>query len=304
MLQKEVCQRLAAPCGGEGYGGLTLLVQQHWIVQILRIIPPGAFKPRPKVDSAVIRLTPRPAESLPVFDRRLFDRLVRTGFSQRRKLLKNVLQEPPQGWPELLRALGKRETLRAEELSLEEWVALARHYEGRHDADRGQQAHEMFDVVNEGNEVTGQAPRGDVHAKNLRHRAVHVFVLNKHGELWLQLRSHLKDVHPLRWDSSAAGHLDAGESYAAAAVRELQEELGIEAATEHVGDIPATERTGWEFVELHRARHNGPMNYAPDEIASGAFFRAEQIQDWIAARPEDFAGGFIECFRLWRNLRH
>ncbi len=302
MLQKEVCDRLAARCGDEGFGSLSLLVQQHWRVEVLRVIPPSAFKPRPRVDSAVIRLTPRPPGSLPVFDRILFDRLVRSGFSQRRKQMKKLLPPAPGGWELLVAALGKEPTLRAEELSLEEWVALTRHYEGRRDEDCGQRATEIFDVVDENNRVIAQAPRGEVHARGLRHRAVHVFVRNKHRELWLQQRSHLKDVHPLRWDSSAAGHLDAGEGYAAAAARELKEELGIEAPTAHIADIPATERTGWEFVELHLAQHGGPMQFAPDEIACGAFFTPGQIREWIAARPEDFAPGFIECFRRFEAV--
>jgi len=301
MLQKEVCDRLSARCGEGGFGSLSLLVQQHWLVEVLRVIPPSAFKPRPKVDSAVVRLIPRPPGSLPVFDRVLFDRLVRSGFSQRRKQLKKLLPPAPAGWEALAAALGKQATLRAEELSLEEWVALTRYYEGRSEEDRGQRATEVFDVVDENNRVIARAPRGEVHAKGLRHRAVHVFVFNRHGELWLQRRSHLKDVHPLLWDSSAAGHLDTGETYAAAAVRELKEELGIEAATERIADIPATDRTGWEFVELHRARHDGPMHFAPDEIACGAFFRPEQVSGWIAARPGDFAPGFLECFKAWRE---
>jgi 16S rRNA (adenine1518-N6/adenine1519-N6)-dimethyltransferase len=254
------------------------------------------------VDSAIIRLTPREPGSLPVFDRRIFDRLVRVAFSQRRKKITNVLEAPSQGWDPVLHALGKNENLRAEELTLEEWVQLTRHFESRHNEDRGQRHDEIFDIVNERNEVIGQAKRGEVHAKKLLHRAVHIFVFNKHGELWLQRRSHLKDVHPLAWDSSAAGHLDTGESYAAAAVRELKEEIGIEATTECIAQIPASEMTGHEFVELHRARHNGPMHFAPDEIASGAFFRPEQITNWIAARPLDFAGGFIECWRAWQTV--
>ena len=304
MLQKEVCDRLAARSGDEGYGALSLLVQQHWNVELLRVVPPDAFKPRPRVDSAIIRLTPREPGSLPVFDRKVFDRLVRLAFTQRRKKLTNVLPEPPNGWSAVLSAMGKKETLRAEELTLEEWVRLARHFENRHEEDRGQRHDEIFDVVNDRNDVIGTAPRGEVHAKKLLHRAVHIFVFNKHGELWLQQRSHLKDVHPLAWDSSAAGHLDSGETYSASASRELKEEIGIEAPTECIAKIPACEMTGWEFVELHRAHHNGPMHFAPDEIACGAFFRPEQITNWIAARPQDFATGFIECWNAWQRLAH
>ncbi|HSJ03915.1 MAG: 16S rRNA (adenine(1518)-N(6)/adenine(1519)-N(6))-dimethyltransferase RsmA [Verrucomicrobium sp.] len=301
MLQKEVCQRLAARQEDDAYGGLSLVVQHDWEVEILRIISPEVFKPRPKVDSAIVRFTPRPHGDLPVHDRALFDRLVRMGFSQRRKQLKNLLPETPGGWDSLMSNLSKPPTIRAEELTLWEWVALTRHYEGRHEEDRGQKASEIFDVVNEQNEVIGQAPRGEVHAKGLRHRAVHIFVFNKHGDLWLQQRSYLKDVHPLTWDSSAAGHLDAGEDYATCAVRELHEEIGITAPTTCIAKVPACEATGWEFVELHRAEHNGPMKFAPDEIINGNFFKVTDIQSWIEARPQDFATGFIECFRLWRG---
>jgi 16S rRNA (adenine1518-N6/adenine1519-N6)-dimethyltransferase len=90
------------------------------------------------VDSAVILITPRDPASLPVFDRALFDRLVRAGFSQRRKQMKNLMPEPPGGWIAMVEALGVPPTVRAEELSLEQWVAVARWYEQRTEKDRGQ----------------------------------------------------------------------------------------------------------------------------------------------------------------------
>ncbi|HYF37430.1 MAG TPA: 16S rRNA (adenine(1518)-N(6)/adenine(1519)-N(6))-dimethyltransferase RsmA, partial [Prosthecobacter sp.] len=240
MLQKEVCDRLAAKVGDDSYGALSVLVQRDWQVEMLRVVPPEVFKPKPKVDSAVVRFTPRDPSTLPVCDRRQFERLVRLGFGQRRKQLKNLLPEAPGGWQSLADALGKSPTMRAEELSLEQWVQLTRHYEQRSGADLGQKATEMFDVVNERNEVTGQLPRGEVHARGLLHRAVHVFVINSRGEIFLQKRSHLKDVSPLKWDSSAAGHLNPGEGYGACAVRETFEEAGIRVdATECVAQLPA-----------------------------------------------------------------
>ena len=303
MLQKEVCQRLAATLDSDSYGALSILVQADWNVEFLRVVGPEVFIPRPRVDSAVIRLTPRTPGSLPVYDRAIFHRLVRAGFSQRRKQLKNLLPEVPHGgWEALASSLRASLTTRAEELSLAQWVDMARWYEGRRDADKGQKATEMFDVVNERNEVIGQKPRGEVHATGLLHRAVHVFVFNKHGDVYLQKRSHLKDVHPLVWDSSAAGHLDVGETYAACALREGKEELGIDlSSTIKAADIPATERTGMEFVELHVARHNGPMRYAPDEIDCGEWFKPAVVSEWISARPQDFATGFIECWQAWEK---
>jgi len=300
MLQKEVCDRLCAKLGDDAYGGLSLLVQKDWDVQLLRVVPPEVFKPKPKVDSAVVCFTPRQPGSLPVFDRSWFDRLVRMGFSQRRKQLKNLLPDAPGGWSALIEKLAVPLTVRAEELSLAQWVDVARWYEQRHEIDRGQKATEMFDVVNERNEVIGQKPRGEVHASGLLHRAVHVFVFNKRGEVYLQKRSHLKDVHPRVWDSSAAGHLDVGESYATCALREVKEELGIEvASTRKIADVPATEKTGWEFVELHCTDHNGPMRFAPDEIEVGEWFATHDVSAWISARPQDFATGFIECWDAW-----
>lgn len=304
MLQKEVCQRLSARCGDDAYGSLSLLVQQHWNVSLLRVVPPQVFKPRPRVDSAVVMFTPRDPATLPVYDSAIFRRVVRFGFTQRRKQLKNVLPDVPHGgWEALAAAIGADHMVRAEALDMNQWIQIARWYEGRTEQDRGQKATEMFDVVDENNVVIGQRPRGEVHAQGLRHRAVHVFVFDKHGQVYLQKRSHLKDVHPRTWDSSAAGHLDVGESYADCALREAKEELGINVTrTVKVADIPATERTGMEFVELHAARHDGSMHYAPDEIEAGQWFKPEVVTDWVATRPQDFATGFIECWKAWTAL--
>ena len=83
-------------------------------------------------------------------------------------------------------------------------------------------AEEIFDIVNEKDEVIGRLPRSQVHREGHRHRAVHVLVFNKRGELFLQKRSVLKDSFPGRWDSSASGHLDSGEEYDACSIRELR----------------------------------------------------------------------------------
>lgn len=302
MLQKEVCLRLAAPCGANEYGGLSVLVQQDWDVELLRIVPPEVFIPRPKVDSGVIRLRPRDPAALPVYDRAWFDRLVRMGFGQRRKQLKNLLPEAPNGWAALTEMLGMPPTVRAEELSLPQWVQLARWYEGRQTVDAGQKATEMFDVVDENNQVVQQLPRGEVHSRGLRHRAVHIFVINPRGDIYLQRRSHLKDVAPLKWDSSAAGHLNVGESYADAAVRELHEELGIRVENTTLSAvIPAGEGTDNEFVELRIAHHPGPVKVQPEEIHSGTWFPPAVIDDWVKARPEDFAKGFVTCWKAWMS---
>jgi 16S rRNA (adenine1518-N6/adenine1519-N6)-dimethyltransferase len=140
-----------------------------------------------------------------------------------------------------------------------------------------------------------------VHGDNLRHRAVHILIFNRAGEAYLQKRSRWKDRHRLLCDSSAAGHVDAGEEYDSAAVRELKEELGIATELQRVTKLPASERTDQEFIWLYRGTHEGPFRLAPSEIECAEFFPPAIISDWIRVRPEDFAPGFAECWVACQN---
>jgi len=136
---------------------------------------------------------------------------------------------------------------------------------------------------------------------NLRHRAVHVFIFNRAGELFLQKRSRWKDRHALLWDSSAAGHVNAGEDYDETAVRELEEELGVTATLGRVVKLACSEKTGWEFIWLYRGEHDGPFQLAKAEIEYGEFFPIEIVDRWVKARPEEFAPGFLECWTEFRG---
>lgn len=313
-LQKELAERLSAVPRTKAYGALTLLIGLRWKVKYARTLPAKVFTPVPNVESAVVTLTPREPNELPPCDSARFRRLVKLGFSQRRKLLRKNLGGEIKDWPAFVGALGLLETVRAEELSLEQWIALTNLSAGLSPdlpaatnkalAAQAQDVHgEIFDVVDKDDQVTGTASRHDVHTQKLLHRAVHIFVFNRRGELFLQRRSRWKDVHPRRWDSSAAGHVNSGQTYEGTAQRELIEELGVEAPVESLARIAACEGTGWEFVELYRANHAGPFTLHPAEIESGDWFTLEQIDRWIAARPEDFATGFLECWRAFQERR-
>jgi 16S rRNA (adenine1518-N6/adenine1519-N6)-dimethyltransferase len=307
-LQRELAERLSAEPRTKEYGALTLLIGRRWQIKYLKTLPGSVFFPAPKVDSAIVRITPRPPDQVSPCDGPRFTILVKQGFSQRRKQLRKMLASYALDWTKLTTELGVPETVRAEELSLEQWIALtnfvthgstARAAGG---AAGAQDVHgEIFDVVDGADQVVRTASRHAVHTGKLLHRAVHIFVFNRCGELFLQRRSRWKDMHPRKWDSSAAGHVNSGQHYDETAPRELDEELGVKAAVTLVGSISAREETGWEHVRLYRAAHDGPFTLEPAEIETGGFFTLEQVRRWVAARPGDFADGFLECFRLFQH---
>ncbi len=123
MLQKEVVERLAATPGSKDYGRLSVIMQYHCRVEALFRVPPGAFNPPPKVESAVVRLTPWAAPPVAVQDLAQFQRVVTQAFSQRRKTLRNTLKGLVDA--ETMQALGIDPTRRAETLDLAEFAALA-----------------------------------------------------------------------------------------------------------------------------------------------------------------------------------
>ncbi len=300
MLQKELAGRLSARPRSSEYGALTIQVQARYRVECLRTIRASVFLPQPEVDSALVRLEPRSSGELPAFDQTIFRNLVTAGFSQRRKQLQKLLRDSVPDWGQAAQVIQCDPRARAEELAVEQWIALANLVRPVQPAARPVGSAERFPVVDENDTVIGDAPRSEVHGNNLRHRAVHILIFNGAGELFLQKRSRWKDRHPLLWDSSAAGHVEAGEEYDEAAVRELQEELGVQAELHRLTRLPASGRTGQEFIWLYRAEHEGPFQLAADEIEAGRFFPPRLVTQWIEARPQEFAPGFLECWKAGR----
>jgi len=300
MLQKEMARRISAAPGTSDYGALSLVVQLQYRVEFLRAVPASVFLPEPDVDSAFVRITPRLLDELSPHDPETFFRLVRLGFSQRRKQLRNLLREEIPAWADAAATIGFDARTRAEQLSLEQWIALAERSRSRTPTGTVASASERFPVVDENDEFVSDAPPGEVHGNNLRHRAVHLFIFNRLGELFLQKRSRWKDRHPLLWDSSAAGHVEAGEEYDTTAARELNEELGVGTELTRVAKLPASKLTGQEFIWLYRGEHEGPFQLAKTEIEHGEFFPLEVISRWINARPQDFAPGFLECWKAFQ----
>jgi 16S rRNA (adenine1518-N6/adenine1519-N6)-dimethyltransferase len=123
MLQKEVVDRMAAGPGSKVYGRLGVMLQAYCRVTPLFDVPPGAFHPPPKVDSAVVRLVPKPAAEIAVGNHAMFARVVRDAFGQRRKTLRNALSNVCDA--DAIAAAGIEPTLRAEQVPVAAFVALA-----------------------------------------------------------------------------------------------------------------------------------------------------------------------------------
>src|SRR5690554_2771413 len=123
MLQKEVVERLCAAPGSKDWGRLSIMVQYHCQVEHLFNVGPGAFNPPPKVDSAIVRLTPHASLPCPVQNYRALELVVRQAFSQRRKTLRNTLRQllPDSA----LASAGVDGSLRPEQLDLAAFVRLA-----------------------------------------------------------------------------------------------------------------------------------------------------------------------------------
>ncbi len=160
---------------------------------------------------------------------------------------------------------------------------------------------EIFDVVNERDEVIDRQPRGEVHRLGLKHRATHVLVYNARGDVFLQKRSMQKDRQPGLWDSSASGHLNSGEDYDACAVRELREEIGLAVAQplERLFKIAACAETDQEFVWVYRCQSDGPFALNAEEIERGGWFAPAEVTRWMAERPLDFAGALLLIWKKW-----
>ncbi|MGB7838279.1 MAG: 16S rRNA (adenine(1518)-N(6)/adenine(1519)-N(6))-dimethyltransferase RsmA [Terrimicrobiaceae bacterium] len=293
-LQKEVAERLVALPRTKQFGAMTVCASRRWTIRCAKKFPPSVFHPQPQVASAVVVFERKASGCIAPCDEVLFEKLVRRGFSERRKQLRNLLIEQKHRWSELCAALGVEETVRAEELSLPQWERLSQLIRPA----KAQHGEELFCVVDAQDRVIGSESRDQVHVNNLRHRAIHVLIFNRLGEVFLQKRSIWKDTNPGKWDSSAAGHVDAGESYEEAARRELREEIGIDCPIERIAKLPCSGATGWEFIEVFRGAHEGPFEPAPLELETGAFFPLDQIRNWVERSPEDFSPVFAMCLHL------
>lgn len=157
-------------------------------------------------------------------------------------------------------------------------------------------AEELFDVVDEHDNVIEILPRSVVHQRKLLHRAIHVFVFRLSGEMLIHKRSAMKEEFPSVWTSSCSGHVSAGESYDESAPRELFEELGIHATLQPVQKFAACADTSFEFTMLYRAVSNDTIVPDPHEMTEIRWMHPADIHHWLQSSPQDFSPAFRVLF--------
>ncbi|NMC35859.1 isopentenyl-diphosphate Delta-isomerase [Candidatus Beckwithbacteria bacterium] len=140
---------------------------------------------------------------------------------------------------------------------------------------------ELFDLVDQHDQVIGQATRGECHQNpKLRHRAAVVFLLNQKGQIFLQHRSLSKDLYPGYWVFSASGHVDAGSNYLDTVDRETQEELGVIVPKDQfvqIGTVSYQTQREAELVTVYKANFEGDFNFNTDEVAGGQWYFLSDI---------------------------
>ncbi len=166
---------------------------------------------------------------------------------------------------------------------------------------------DIFDIVDSSDRVVGRAPRSEVHSKGLLHRASHVLMFKGRGDarsILLQRRSETKDSYPGIYTTSCSGHVDSGESYSEAAVREMAEETGLRVDASRlskIGKVGACSETGNEFTCVYAMECDGSEIFSPppDEVASLEWVKVSDFEKAASENPAEFTPSFLCVYRFY-----
>ena len=163
---------------------------------------------------------------------------------------------------------------------------------------------EILSVVDSTDSIIGEDRRDEIHRLELRHRAIHALVFNSEGAVFLQKRGLHKQENPGMWDSSVAGHVDAGESYDECCVREIEEEVGL--TLDHVPPrlfkLDATAVTGMEFAWVYRVETDQALKPNEQEMSGGDWFDPAELDNWIDSGDPFLSGVFCLIWKTYRSL--
>lgn len=162
--------------------------------------------------------------------------------------------------------------------------------------------------VDENDEVIGSGPLSGAIKKGIIVRVARVFLRNREGKLLIQKRSDDFDSLPGRWDQSAAGHVDEGEEYLEAALRELNEEMGITGVEiEEVAKYYTEENdeaiVKKRFNMLYVGYYDGEVRIDNDEVSDYKWVEADELRKKMNDTPDKYTEGFIKAFEVFNNKK-
>jgi len=167
-------------------------------------------------------------------------------------------------------------------------------------------AHIIF--VDENDNQIGIGSKQEAWKTGVRHRVSRIFLFNSKGEMLIQKRADNRESLPGRWDQSAAGHVDEGESYLEAANREMNEEVGVQGVVlKEVGKNKTDERDEQDKIKnryamLYVASYDRPVNFNQEEVSEVRWIKPDDLSKWMEEKPEEFTEGFILNFRKLLEL--
>lgn len=167
---------------------------------------------------------------------------------------------------------------------------------------------ELFEVIDENGKVIGQKPRGEVHSKGLRHKAIYLMIRNSGGLVFIQQRAKDKDLMPLKWDFSCAEHSQPGESWGGAASRGAREELGIKVRNMKFAgemDWKCEYENGLKDDELNQffvADFEGELEFKDGEVKQGKWVKLGDLLREMQEKPEKFTPWFLNCKKQLEKL--
>jgi isopentenyl-diphosphate delta-isomerase type 1 len=161
--------------------------------------------------------------------------------------------------------------------------------------------------VDENDNVIGAGSKKEARENGIRHRVSRIFLLNKKGETLMTKRASHLAVLPGKWSESASGHVDEGENYDEAAVRELQEEVGVSGITlKSIGKFyyegRSEGRKSNRFNTVYVADYDGPVKANPEEVAEARWIAPAELEKWMNEHPDDFTEAARRAFQLMKSV--